>query len=651
MTTATRDTVAVADREAVLADYLTHVATLGLSGRSVRERTRIATAFLTAHPDLRDWWRLPAADRATELRETNAWPLLCHVLGRGSLRLDLELAAIKHLTGLGRAVQARDPDAFAAARTAGLALGWTPSWVETVLGECLAVLLAWHGGLVSDITGDTVDEFDSALSATQSIPASSRRAYRIRIASLRQVLFETRVIDTPPTRRRWARSHEQRFADVEMAAGIRETLLRYVTIRSAVLRPKSVESLINDLLPFADYLTNHHPDVTCLRELDRSQVEGFLVWNRTRGWRGQRTAAGAGRSVSAAVAHAAVLSLRNMLDDITEWGWEQGPVRRLVFAADVPKLDQPLPRALPPDIDDAVMNAVAGLDDPFARVALTVLRGAGLRVGELLDLELGSVVDYGPAGTWLKVPLGKLATERTVPLSAATISALDEWTASRGVCRPLPHPRTGALTDFLFTARGRRLGQTRLRNGLLAAAEHAGLRGPGGGVLVVTPHQLRHTWATELANAGMSLQALMALLGHVTPQMTLRYATLASPTLSDAYDQAVGKMRRQFTLTPVGKPIVPDTVRWIGSEMLKTRVAHGYCSRHEAAGACPYANICETCDNFVTGPEFRGALEAQRTDIQTLETDARDRGWHDEAARHHRVADALTDHLTRLDHL
>ena len=113
----------------------------------------------------------------------------------------------------------------------------------------------------------------------------------------------------------------------------------------------------------------------------------------------------------------------------------------------------------------------------------------------------------------------------------------------------------------------------------------------------------------------MSLQALMALLGHVTPQMTIRYATLASPTLRAAYDEAMGKMRRQFTLTPAGKPIIPDKVSWLNSEMLKTRVAHGYCSRHEAAGACPYANICETCDNFVTGPEFAPALRDQLTDV------------------------------------
>nr|WP_244163429.1 tyrosine-type recombinase/integrase [Rhodococcus koreensis] len=259
-----------------------------------------------------------------------------------------------------------------------------------------------------------------------------------------------------------------------------------------MLRPKSVESLINDLLPFADYLTTHHPEVTSLDGLDRSHIEGFLVWNRTRTWRGQRAAAGAGRTISMAVIQSTVLSLRNLLDDITAWGWEQAPPRRLVFAADVPKLDQPLPRALAPDVDGVVMNAVAGLEDPFARIGLTVLRGAGLRVGELLDLELGSVVDYGPAGTWLKVPLGKLATERMVPLSAATVAALDEWSGGRGVCRPLPHPRTGALTDFLFVAHGRRLGQTRLRNGLLAAVEQSGLRGAGGAPLVVTPHQLRH---------------------------------------------------------------------------------------------------------------------------------------------------------------
>ncbi len=73
----------------------------------------------------------------------------------------------------------------------------------------------------------------------------------------------------------------------------------------------------------------------------------------------------------------------------------------------------------------------------------------------------------------------------------------------------------------------------------------------------------------------MSPQALMALLGHGTPPMTLRYATRASPTLRDAYDHAMGKMRRQFTPTPVGIPIVPDDFSWLSGEMLKTRASYG----------------------------------------------------------------------------
>jgi integrase len=635
--------------QGLLAEYAGHVRTLGLSDRAVRDRIRIAKEFLSRHPGLQEWMASPVTDRVTELARTGGWPLICYAIGAGRLRLDLELAGAKNLAGLAPAVEARDPEAFTAARTSGIALGWKASWVETVPGECLAVLLAWHGGRVADLTSQVVEEFDAGLSACMTIPPSSRRAYRNRLAGVRQLLFETRVTDTPPRRRPWARSLEQRLADVEMAPEIRRALLRYVQTRAAVLRPKTVESLINDLLPFAEYLTAHHPGIASLRQLERSHIESYLTWNRTRPWRGQRAAAGNGRAISAAVAQSAVLSLRNMLDDIAAWGWADAPSRRLVFAADVPRLDQPLPRALPPDVDAALMNAVAGLDDRFARTGLTVLRGAGLRVGELLDLEVGSIIDYGPAGTWLKVPLGKLATERMVPLDATTLDALDEWAQQRGPHRPIPHPRTGVLTDFLFTARGRRLGATRLRNGLLAAPKAAGLRAPDGQALVVTCHQLRHTWATGLANAGMSLQALMALLGHVTPQMTIRYTTLASPTLRAAYDEAMGKMRRQFTLTPAGKPIIPDKVTWLSSEMLKTRVAHGYCSRHQAAEACPYANICETCDNFITGPEFTPALRDQLADVQRLHADAQSRRWDSEAARHARVAGALADHIARLE--
>jgi len=625
--------------------YVEHCHGLGCGDRALRDRLRSARDFLAVHPDPRAWMEQPTPARVTDLQRTHAWPLLVFLIGTGRLRLDLELAGAKNLTGLGGIVEHQHREDFATARAAGLRLGWTPDWVNTVLHECLAVLLAWRGGQVDDLDEQVVEEFDQQLAQTMQLSRSSLKAYRARLASLRQLLFELGIHDQPPRRRPWSRTLEQRLAEVAMADQIRVVLLRYVQTRASVLRPRSVESLVNDLLPFAEFLTAHHPEVTSLRDLQRGHVEEFLIWNRTRPWRGRKARP---QPVSTAVAQAAVLSLRNLLEDIAVWGWAEAPAGRLVFAADVPKLDRALPRALTPDVDARLMTAVVTLADPFARAGLQVLRGSGLRVGELLDLEVGAVVDYGPAGTWLRVPLGKLATERSVPLDEPTLAALDAWAHRRGSHRPIPHPRTGRPTDFMFTEHGHRLGATRLRNGLIAAVAAAGLCDAAGRPLTVTPHQLRHTYATTLANAGMSLQALMALLGHVTPEMTIRYATLASPTLRGAYDEAMGKMRRQLTLTPVGRPIVPDKVAWLASEMLKTRVAHGYCSRHESQGACPYANICETCDNYTPAAEFEPALTDQLADVRTLQDDAEQRGWTAEQERHRHVATALQGHLNSI---
>jgi len=117
-----------------------------------------------------------------------------------------------------------------------------------------------------------------------------------------------------------------------------------------------------------------------------------------------------------------------------------------------------------------------------------------------------------------------------------------------------------------------------------------------------------------------------------------------------AYEEAMNKARTRLVLpiAPVGQPIIPGRVEWLRAEMLKTRVAHGYCSRQIAADACPDANICEQCDNYVTATEFIPQLQAQLADITTLRDDAAERGWHTEVARHSRVIASIQAHLQRL---
>ena len=110
-------------------------------------------------------------------------------------------------------------------------------------------------------------------------------------------------------------------------------------------------------------------------------------------WCGTTTGLGAARlardkPVAASVSKRTVVDLRAFFEDLAVWGWADRPTRQLVFASDIPRLDRPMPKALPPDVDRDLMAAVAGLADPFARHGLAILRGTGMRLGELLDLEL-----------------------------------------------------------------------------------------------------------------------------------------------------------------------------------------------------------------------------------------------------------------------
>jgi integrase len=643
--TAAAARVATPTDHRLLGGYVAHCRVLGISDRALRDRLRLARQFLARYPDLDAWMARPLAARLADLRRIRAWSLLGYAVLAGHVRVDIDLLVAKDLGGFGRTAEVMFPDDVARARAACVRLGWSPRWTLDITRECLPLVLAWCGRPMGELTAADLDGFAAAVDATPACSASSRKAYHARLHGLRGILYECRILDVPPKRGRRGASVAQRLGVVP-ASEIRRVMVRYVEVRGAVLRPTTITSLVEGLAIFGEFLGQRHPQVRSLRQLQRGHLEAFLTWNATRPWRGR---VARDQAVAASVVHATVLTVRNFLDDLALWGWAERPARQLLFASDVPRLPRPLPRSLSPDHDRALMAAVDQLGDPFACCGLLVLRGAGLRLGELLDLELDSVVDYGPAGSWLRVPLGKLGTERSVPLDPDTLAALDAWAAHRGPQRALPHPRGGRPTDFLFCEHGRQLRPWRIRKGLDQAVRAAGLTGPDGAPLRVVPHQLRHTYSTMLVNAGMSLQALMALLGHVTPEMTLRYATLASPALRAAYDEAIGKARPRLPLIVAGRPAVPAKLEWLRSEFLKTRVAHGYCSRHLAQEACPYANICEQCDNFVPAPEFAPALADQLADVQALQTDAQQRGWTSEVERHSRVIERLQEHLGRLD--
>jgi site-specific recombinase XerD len=367
---------------------------------------------------------------------------------------------------------------------------------------------------------------------------------------------------------------------------VTEPMRRYLEQIACVLRPRSVVNADQALRCFAAFLAEAAPGVTGLAQVTRRHVEAFKPWLAARP--GQNKPA----VTTATIAHR-LGTLRMFFVRIDEWGWDEAPARVPMFPGDLPRLDRPLPRALDDAAAARLLRSAQADKRLLVRVTVEMLLRTGLRVSEYTGLPADAVVLIG-AGPWLHVPVGKLREDRYLPLHPQLVTLIDDYRA-RHV--PAGHPL------LLPRENGRALDRhtvTRMINRAGAAA----------GLSHIHPHQLRHTLATQAINRGMSLEAIAALLGHRSLDMTLRYAKIASRTVADEYFAVTEKVEALY-----GQPAqLPADA--IGPKMARLRREHhrllgnGWCTRPPQLD-CAFESICETCSYFQTSIEFRPTLQAQ----------------------------------------
>lgn len=213
----------------------------------------------------------------------------------------------------------------------------------------------------------------------------------------------------------------------------------------------------------------------------------------------------------------------------------------LIRRSDLPKLPQYLPRPLTAEADRDLQRRLGASKDPGAW-ALLLMRRTGLRIGELRNLEFHCVRtdEHRPL---LKVPLGKLNNERLVPIDADSVELIRRLQASS------PCPRPWLVAGF----GGTRMSYHRLRR--LLTAYSRDLPDP----VRVTSHRLRHTYATEMLSAGMSLLGVMRLLGHRDYHMTLRYTAITPETVGDEYGKALTLLATKYRLSARPATPAPDS--------------------------------------------------------------------------------------------
>lgn len=606
------------------ADYLAY---LESTGRGNVSYARAARAFFARWPDPRAWAVEPLEARLSANSATR--PIITWLMLHRGLAPGYDYLLERKLSTFWREIKnsplAGELEAF---MNTAAELGFTERVRFATGSQVPARLLIETGRPLDQLRLEDLAEFTAACYDRQQRTGKGHHHYLSAVSNAQRVLFHLGIVDQLP------RSGEpvpfaERLAGV--SPPVREAMVAYLERKMATCAPKTVTGMATRLKHFGVFLAAVDPDLGSIASVDRRRhIEPYLTSLL------DAVSLKDGAPITVADRSRRVLAVKCFLTDITEWGWAEAPERKLLFRDDVPKLPQVLPRYLPIDVDRRLTEVLT--DNPgneLAAAALRLQRSCGLRIGELLDLELDCVHEIPEGGSWLKVPLGKMDTERMVPIDAEILDLVDHITELRDHGRPLPHPRYRRPAQFLFTRHGRRLGQGAVRAELDRAAEVAGLDH-------ITPHQLRHTYATALINAGVSLQSLMALLGHASAEMSLRYGRLFDNTVRTEYERALDLAKTQARTPSPGRASLPLTditggKDWRDTPLLKSRLAGGFCLRAPAQGACTYANICEHCPSFHTEASSLPVLAAQRVDAEALARDAEQRGWIAEAERHQRL--------------
>jgi integrase/recombinase XerC len=195
-----------------------------------------------------------------------------------------------------------------------------------------------------------------------------------------------------------------------------------------------------------------------------------------------------------------------------------------------PKLPKTLPKVLPVDevfalLETPSAKSVLGLRD---RAMLEVLYGAGVRVSELCGLSLG---DLDLRARIVRV-MGKGSKERICPLNAHAVEVLQAWFARRGELLANAREDEADPEAVFLNYRGGRLRSRSVARHLDRYVKVAALRRN------VSPHAMRHSFATHLLGSGMDVRSIQELLGHASLSTTQKYTAVSWDLLQEVYDKA-----------------------------------------------------------------------------------------------------------------
>ena len=290
-----------------------------------------------------------------------------------------------------------------------------------------------------------------------------------------------------------------------------EEFLTYLSVEKGG-SANTVAAYRNDLQQLADFIGSR-PGAKGWQSLDRETIQDFILHLKERGY----TETSVARKVAAVRSFFAFLAAEGTVT--------VNPTEGLTS----PRVGKTLPRAISPNEVDELLEQPARRSTPEAkrdRAMLELLYATGMRVTELVSLDVG-LVHLDPKGPYVRC-MGKGAKERTIPFHDQALEALVDYLEEG---RPML-VRNRDETALFVNRRGERLTRQGFWLILKGYAKSAGIDAH------VTPHTLRHSFATHMLRGGASVRDVQELLGHANVSTTQVYTQLADAHLREVYEKA-----------------------------------------------------------------------------------------------------------------
>jgi site-specific recombinase XerD len=309
-----------------------------------------------------------------------------------------------------------------------------------------------------------------------------------------------------------------------------EILEAQIQVLATTRRPKTVRCYRYCAHNFLAYLHTTFPRLHKLSQLRRDPH--LLAWFR---FLCQQYPSPGNRT-----RHLHLLTVRRLLRDLVNQGHPVTP--DLIRHEDFPPPDHYLPKPLSLEEDQQLQQQLR-LADTLEVNALRLMRATGIRISECINLPLDCLQQISEQQVALRVPLGKLHSERLVPVDEETQRVVARI-VELGALTPVPEHESQAFLLPRYWQPG--TWYRALHNTLRDRARTAGCTGR------VNPHRLRHSFATEMVRLGVSLPALMQMMGHRDIRMTLRYVEVVQFDLQREFHRA-----RQSTASLYSIPQLP----------------------------------------------------------------------------------------------